>query len=113
MWQAMLKNPDIVATLFFCIAASVGQILHAIKKWSDGEVNSPVEWLTVNLRHTVGAVIGNLGGMLVFIQTGVLGPLMAMPNGMFALILFGFMNGYTVDSGLNKVTRAADGPPKA
>jgi hypothetical protein len=31
----------------------------------------------------------------------------AQPNGWWALFLFGFMNGFTADSALNKATRAA------
>lgn len=93
----LLKNPDVLAALIFCAAALAGQVLHGLKKWGDGE-----DWMLSNFRRTVGAMIGNIGGMAVFIQTGVLGPLMAVPNGTFALILFGFMNGFTSDSALNK-----------
>lgn len=98
--QAILKNPDILAALIFCAAAFAGQVLHAIKKWADGE-----QWILSEPRRTVGAIIGNMVGMVVFIQTGVLAPIMAQPNGLFALILFGLTNGFTSDSALNKGTR--------
>ena len=100
MIQTMLKNPDILAALIFCAAALFGQVLHAIKKWGDGE-----DWVLSNLRRTVGAVIGNMVGMVVFIQTGVLAPIMAQPNGLFAIVLFGIYNGFSADSALNKGTR--------
>ncbi|MDA8260208.1 MAG: hypothetical protein M0Z99_32020 [Betaproteobacteria bacterium] len=98
--KTILANPDVLAALIFCIAAVIGQMLHAVKKWADGE-----SWVLSNFRRTIGAVIGNMVGMVVFIQTGVLGPIMAQPNGLFALILFGVTNGFTSDSALNKGTR--------
>lgn len=104
--RSIFDNPDAAAAIIFCLSAAVGQTLHAIKKWADGETSSPFSWLTTGLRRTVGAVIGNLGGMLVFIQTGVLGPILALPNGWWAIFLFGFMNGFTADSALNKSARA-------
>lgn len=108
----IFENPDALAALIFCCSAGVGQIMHALKKWADGDVDSPFAWLTSGLRRTVGAMIGNLGGMIVFVQTGVLGPLLAMPNGWWAIFLFGFMNGFTADSALNKATKAASEPAK-
>lgn len=105
--DAILGNHDVLAAAVFCLAAAFGQLLHAVKKWADGTTDSAFGWLASNLRHTVSAVIGNGAGMLVFIQTGVLGPIAAQPNGWWALCLFGFMNGYTADSALNKATRAA------
>ncbi len=100
MIQTALKNPDALAALIFCAAALGGQVLHAIKKWCDGE-----DWVLSNLRRTVGAVIGNMVGMVVFIQTGVLAPIMAQQNGLFAIVLFGIYNGFSADSALNKGTR--------
>lgn len=105
--KQIFDNPDVSAALIFCVSASIGQIMHALKKWADGEVESAFQWVTGNIRRTVGAVIGNIGGMVVFIQTGVLGPLLALPNGWWAIFLFGFMNGFSADSALNKSSRAA------
>jgi len=103
----ILASPDVAAAIIFCASASIGQVMHAIKKWGDGEVDSLTGWLTNNVRRSVGAAIGNMGGMLVFIQTGVLGPMLALPNGWWAIFLFGFMNGFTADSALNKANREA------
>ncbi len=100
MIQTLLKNPDVLAAVLFIAAAFAGQVLHALKKWGDGE-----EWVLSNPRRTVGAVVGNMVGMVVFIQTGVLAPIMAQPNGLFALVMFGLTNGFTSDSALNKGTR--------
>ena len=103
----IFRNENAIAAMIFCASAGIGQILHAVKRWSDGDVDSPLAWLTSGLRRTVGAVIGNIGGMVVFIQTGVLGPMLALPNGWWAIFLFGFMNGFTADSALNKGVRSA------
>lgn len=105
--KQIFDNPDAAAAIIFCLSAVAGQILHAVKKWADGEVESPIAWITNGLRRSVGAMIGNLGGMIVFIQTGVLGPILALPNGWWAIFLFGFMNGFTADSALNKAKRQA------
>lgn len=95
---------DLLAALIFCVAAGAGQLLHAVKKWTDGEATF-AGWFQDSPRRTVGAIIGNGTGMLLFIQTGVLGPIAAQPNGWWALCLFGLMNGFSTDSALNKATR--------
>ena len=105
--KQVFDNPDVAAALIFCAAAAVGQAMHAVKKWADGTTDCLFGWFRSNLRRTVGAAIGNVGGMLVFIQTGVLGPLLALPNGWWAIVLFGFMNGFSTDSALNSATRKA------
>ena len=97
--QAILSSPDVVAALIFCAAALAGQFIHTVKKWAEGQ-----NWILPNFRRTVGAFIGNIVGMAAFIQTGVLAPMMSLPNGTFAIVLFGFMNGFTSDSALNKGT---------
>lgn len=109
--KQIFDNPDAAAAIIFCASAAIGQVMHAVKKWADGEVESPLTWLTTGIRRSVGALIGNLGGMIVFIQTGVLGPILALPNGWWAIFLFGFMNGFTADSALNKATKAASSDP--
>lgn len=106
--QEVLSNPIFIATLAFCLAAGGGQVLHAVKKWSEGAVPSLQDWLFGNPRRTVAAMIGNGAGMLIFIQTGVLGPLSSVPNGWWAVVLFGFMNGYSADSALNRATKQAN-----
>ncbi len=105
MIKDIISNPNVIATVVFCIAAAIGQFIHAVKKWADGEVGTPLDWITKDARHTFSAILGNLGGMLVFIQTGVLGPIAAQPDGWWAVVMFGFMNGFTADSALNKSTR--------
>lgn len=99
---ATLADKATQNAILFCLAATLGQVLHAIKKWADGEIDNPIAWWTTNLRRTVSAVIGNLGGMIAFIATGVLDPL--TPG---ALLIFGLMNGFSADSALNKATRSA------
>ncbi len=100
----MFDNPDFWGAVLFCLSAGVGQVLHFIKKWAEGDAG----WVTTNIRRSVAAAIGNLGGMIVFIQTGVLGPILQLPNGPWAVFLFGFLNGFTADSALNKSLREAE-----
>ena len=107
----VFNNQDAIAALVFCASAVVGQVLHSVKKWLEGDSAKPFTWITSDLRHTVAAMIGNVGGMIVFIQTGVLGPIAAQPNGWWALFLFGFMNGFSFDSGLNRATADAEKKP--
>ena len=104
-WQ-LLHSKEVQGALIFCVSAIVGQILHSIKKWADGEISCPLAWLTTGIKRTVSAVIANIAGMLIFIQSGVLGPMLDLPNGSWALFLFGFMQGFSVDSGLNKGIRS-------
>ena len=92
----LLKDQQVVNALIFTLAAGAGQLLHAIKKWSDGEA-----WVLANLRRTVGAVIGNLTGIIGFITTGALD---GMKVG--ALIALGIFMGLSADSILNKGSRA-------
>ena len=105
--KQIFDNADVAAAILFCLSAGIGQVTHGVKKWADGEVDCILSWYTKNIRRTVGAAIGNGAGMLIFIQTGVLGPVMSMPNGWWAICLFGFMNGFSSDSALNKATRTA------
>lgn len=104
--KQIFDNPDVAAAIIFCLSALPGQVLHGIKKWADGEVDCILSWYTQNGRRTVSALIGNAAGMLIFIQTGVLTPIYQAPNGWWALVLFGFMNGFSADSALNKAQRA-------
>lgn len=101
--QQVFDNKDFVAALIFIGAAGVGQFFHAVKKWAmDKNVDCMMDWFTKDKKRTVLAIFGNLGGMVVFIGTGVLGPILVQPNGWWALILFGFTNGFSADSALNK-----------
>ena len=100
--NTILNDKTTVNAIIFCLAAALGQVLHAVKKWADGEVGNPLDWLTQSVRHSVSAMIGNMGGMIAFVATGVLDP---MTPG--ALVIFGLMNGFTADSALNKATRTA------
>src|SRR4051812_30595680 len=100
----IFDNKDFAAVLMFAISALVGQLWHGVKKSLEGDV-SCVGWFTNNLPRTIGAAMGNIGGVAVVASSGVLGAVMAHPNGWWALCLFGFMNGLGFDSTLNKATR--------
>lgn len=101
----IFENNDALAAVLFCASAGAGQVMHALKKWADGESSSLAGWFTSNIKRTIGAMLGNLMGMIVFVQTGVLGPMISLPNGWWAIFLFGFMNGFSTDSALNKSAR--------
>ena len=96
--KSIFESPDTVAMVVFSSSALVGQGFHLLKKWVDGDA----DWVSTNLRRTVGAVMGNVGGIVVFVQTGVLGPMLSLPNGWWAIAMFGFTNGFSADSALNK-----------
>jgi hypothetical protein len=103
----IFESPDAVAAGLFIASAIAGQLAHGIKQSLEGET-SCVEWFRRDFRRTLAAMIGNVFGMIIFIQTGVLGPMLELgPKGFFAIILFGISNGFSSDSALNKSTRAA------
>jgi len=63
-----LAGPAEVNTIMFIIAALIGQILHGVLKWTQGEANSPVGWFTSNIKATIGAFIANIGITITAIQ---------------------------------------------
>ena len=91
-----LKDQSLINALIFAVAALSGQLLHAVKKWSDGEA-----WLLANPRRTIGACIGNLTAIAGFITSGTI-------DGMklAQLIFLGVFMGLSADSVLNKGARA-------
>lgn len=91
--QTVLKDPSVLNSVVFCVAAVAGQILHGIKKWTEGYI-----WVTANPRATVGAVIGNLAGMAGFISTGALDDITKIATVMW----LGLFMGLSADSVLNK-----------
>ena len=91
--QTVLKDPSVLNAVVFCIAALSGQILHAVKKWADG-----YQWVLSNPRATVGAVIGNLAGMVGFVSTGALDEITKIGT----VIALGIFMGLTADSVLNR-----------
>lgn len=95
--QTVLKDPSMLNSVVFCVAAVAGQILHAIKKWTEGYV-----WVTSNPRATVGAVIGNLAGMAGFISTGALDDITKIATVMW----LGVFMGLSADSVLNKGSKS-------
>lgn len=99
-------NSEAVALVVFCAAAALGQVVHATKKWLQSDVATPLVWFTASGKRTLGAILGNVAGMVVFAQTGVLAPMLTQPNGLWAIFLFGAMNGYSADSGLNRAKRS-------
>jgi hypothetical protein len=103
----IFQSPDAIAAGLFIASAIAGQLGHGVKQSLEGETTC-VDWFRRDLKRTLAAMIGNLFGMIIFIQTGVLGPMLELgPKGFFAIILFGISNGFSSDSALNKSTRAS------
>jgi hypothetical protein len=94
--RQIFDNPEVAAAILFCVSAIAGQLLHGVKQSLAGEARC-IDWFRKDLRRTAAAMIGNAGGMLVFIATGVLGAVYQAPNGWWALLLFGFSNGFSAD----------------
>lgn len=89
----MTLDPSVLSAGIFCAAALGGQLLHAVKKWTEG-----YQWVTANPRQTVGAIIGNLTGMVGFISTGALDEITKVGT----LAALGLFMGLSADSMLNK-----------
>jgi len=91
--QAMLQDASVVNATVFCTAAMCGQLLHMVKKWADG-----YERVLSNPRATVGALIGNISGMVGFVSTGALDEITKVGT----VIALGIFMGLSADSVLNK-----------
>lgn len=89
----LLADPSVHNAAVFCAGAMLGQFLHALKKWSDGYV-----WIMSNPRATVGAIIGNITGMVGFISSGSLDSI----NSLATVACLGLFMGMSADSVLNK-----------
>lgn len=62
--QTVLADPSILNGAVFCVSAVIGQILHSVKQWANGDADTFLGWLTSNPKRTVAAVIGNAGALL-------------------------------------------------
>jgi hypothetical protein len=61
-----------VNTLVFLAVAMIGMVMHAVKKWADGDINGNlIDWYLVNPRATVRALLTCLGGLAGLVLTGV------------------------------------------
>ena len=95
--QTVLKDPSVLSATVFCVSAVAGQMLHAVKKWTEG-----YQWVWANPRATVGAMIGNLVGMVGFISTGALDDIPKIST----IIALGLFMGLSADSVLNKGSKS-------
>lgn len=94
MIQAVVADRAVMNEVLFASSAIVGQILHAIKKWAEGD-----DVMFSNIRRTVAAIIGNL--------TAIIGA-MAMGLGNLDIsqaILAGLTLGLAANSVLNRGAR--------
>lgn len=94
--QKVLEDQSVLNAVAFASAAIAGQVLHALKKWAEGE-----EWVFVNAKRTIGAVVANFVAIVGFISTGALD---SMPKIATVLALGVFM-GFSADSAINKGVR--------
>lgn len=95
--QTVLADPSVRNAAWFATAAVAGQTLHAVKKWAEGEA-----WVMANFRRTVGAVCGNIAGIVGFVSTGALDDMTKIGT----VIALGVFMGFSADSALNKGARA-------
>ena len=66
--QKALSGPAEINTLMFVLSALIGQGLHGVLKWTQGEAESPLSWFTSNIKATIGAFIANIGITITAIQ---------------------------------------------
>jgi len=91
--QKVLADPSVMNAVAFASAAIGGQVLHALKKWAEGEA-----WLLVNAKRTVGAVIANFIAIAGFISTGALDEITKIAT----VLALGLFMGFSADSAINK-----------
>ena len=94
--QKVLQDPSVLNAIAFASAAIGGQVLHALKKWGEGE-----EWVLVNVRRTVGAVVANVVAIAGFISTGALDEITKIAT----VLALGLFMGFSADSAINKGAR--------
>lgn len=94
MIQTVVADPGVRNGVLFASAAIVGQILHGVKKWAEGE-----DIMFSNPKRTVAAIIGNLSAILGAMAMG-------LDNlSISQAILAGATLGLAADSVLNKGER--------
>jgi len=91
--QKVLQDQSVLNAVAFASAAIGGQVLHALKKWAEGE-----EWIMANVRRTIGAVVANFVAIAGFISTGALD---SMPK-IATVLALGLFMGFSADSAINK-----------
>ena len=91
--QTVLADPSVRNAAWFATAAIAGQTLHAVKKWAEGE-----SWVMGNFRRTIGAISGNIAGIVGFVATGALDDMSKIGT----VIALGAFMGFSADSALNK-----------
>ncbi len=94
--QKVLQDQSVLNAVAFASAAILGQVLHALKKWAEGEA-----WILANAKRSVAAVIGNLIAIMGFISTGALD---SMPK-IATVLALGLFMGFSADSAINKGAR--------
>jgi len=94
--QKVLEDQSVLNAVAFASAAIAGQVLHALKKWAEGE-----EWVFVNAKRTIGAVVANFVAIVGFISTGALD---SMPK-IATVLALGLFMGFSADSAINKGVR--------
>jgi len=91
--QKVLQDQSVLNAVAFGSSAIFGQVLHALKKWAEGEA-----WILANARRTVGAVIANFVAIAGFISTGALDEITKIAT----VLALGLFMGFSADSALNK-----------
>lgn len=93
--QTTLADPTVLNSTLFCVAALLGQVLHAVKKWAEG-----YKYTRASIKRTIAAFIGNITGIIGFVSTGALD---GTQTG--TVIALGMFMGLSANSIINKSTR--------
>lgn len=94
-------DADTLHAVIYIAAATLGQVLHAIKKaHGDGDVDTMAQWFSGNPWRTAAAVISNLGVTLTVVSTGAPANLT-----LFQIVIMGTLAGLGTDAAVNKSGR--------
>lgn len=93
MTAQQLVDGSVIQLAVYVGSALIGQVLHAVKKWLEGESLSMLGWLRPSPKRVLGSFIGNLALILGFASTGVLDSL-----SLGACIALGLFQGISASS---------------
>ena len=91
----LLSDKSVLNACLYVVGAVIGQLFYWVYRWSEGE-----EWVLVNFRRTVAAVIVNVGSMAAVVAAGTVDNMTVA-----AAFATGVTLGIAADSVINKGTR--------
>ena len=91
----MALDKSVLNACLYIVGAVVGQLFYWVYRWSEGE-----EWVLVNFRRTVAAVVVNMGSMATVVAAGTVDNMTVA-----AAFATGVTLGIAADSVVNKGVR--------